>query len=139
MAAVIGEAAADEHRGRQLIELRQLAERVEHDDVGARLGVDRQIGSPDGHEAGVARQALDLAEPFGLPRRQDRPARPAIVALMRANARKHGALLAAHACCRRRRTTRVGGQPEEPQHALARLAVRRSAPASAANRTSGCR
>ena len=45
VAAVIDQAAADEHRGRQLIELRQLADRVEHDDVGARLGVDRQIAS----------------------------------------------------------------------------------------------
>ena len=45
VAAVIDQAAADEHRGRQLIELRQLADRVEHDDVGARLGVDRQLAS----------------------------------------------------------------------------------------------
>ena len=43
---MVGQAAADEHRGRQLVDLRQLAERVEHDDVGARIGVDRQIGSP---------------------------------------------------------------------------------------------
>ena len=46
VAAVIDQAAADEHRGGHLIELRQLADRVEHDDVGARLGVDRQLGAP---------------------------------------------------------------------------------------------
>ena len=72
MAAVIDQAAADEHRRRHLIELRQLADRVEHDDVGARLGVDRQIRSADGDESGLARQPLDLAEPLGLARREDR-------------------------------------------------------------------
>ena len=77
MAAVIDEAAADEHGGRQLIELRQLADRVEDDDVGARLGVDRQIGSPDGDESLFARQPLHFAEPLGLPRREDQRARRA--------------------------------------------------------------
>ena len=45
VAAVIDEAAADEHRRRDLIELRQLADRIEHHHVGARLGVDRQLGA----------------------------------------------------------------------------------------------
>ena len=77
MAAVIDQAAADEHGGRHLVELRQLADRVEHDDVGARLGVDRQLGAPRGDEAGVARQPLDFVEALGLARRDDQPARRA--------------------------------------------------------------
>ena len=48
VSALVDQAPADEHRRRHLIELRQLAERVEHDDVGARLGVDRQLGTPRG-------------------------------------------------------------------------------------------
>ena len=129
VAAVIDEAAADEDRGRQLIELRQLADRVEHDDVGARLGVDRQLGSPHGGEAGVARQPLDLAEPLGLPRRQDRAARRATVVLMRANARSTAAS-SPRTVLPATTTTRFGGQAEEPQHPLARLAVRHAASAS---------
>ena len=77
VAAVIDEAAADEHGGGELIELRQLADRVEDDDVGARLGVDRQLGSPRRDEPGVARQPLDFAEALGLARRQDERARSA--------------------------------------------------------------
>ena len=46
--------------------------RVEHDDVGARLGVDRQLRPPRGDEPGVARQPLDFGEALGLPGRQDR-------------------------------------------------------------------
>ena len=37
------EAAADEHDRGHLVDLRQFAERVEHDDVGARVAVDRQL------------------------------------------------------------------------------------------------
>ena len=46
VAAMVGQAAADKHRCRELIELRELAQRVEHDDVGTRIGINRQIGSP---------------------------------------------------------------------------------------------
>ena len=64
---VVDEAAADEHRRGDLIELRQLADRVEHDDVGARLGVDRQLGAArDVPKPPRARQPLDLVEPLGL-------------------------------------------------------------------------
>ncbi len=62
VAAMVGQAAADEHRRRELVELRELAKRVEHDDVRARIGVDRQIGSPHGDEAFVTRQPFDFAE-----------------------------------------------------------------------------
>ena len=46
VASGVDEAAADEHHGRDLEELRELADRVEDDDVGARLGVDAQLGAP---------------------------------------------------------------------------------------------
>ena len=71
MPAGIDQAAADEHRRRNLIDLRELADGVEHDDVGARLGVDRQIGSPDGDERLIARQLRDFGEPLGMARRDD--------------------------------------------------------------------
>ena len=45
VAASVDEAAADEDRGRDLEQLRQLADGVEDDDVAARLGVDAQLGA----------------------------------------------------------------------------------------------
>ena len=101
VAAVIDEAAADEHDGRHLIELRQLADRVEHDDVGARLGVDRQLGAARGDEAGVAREALDLAEPLGLARREDRQ-RAAAACALHARTRAARPPPRRASCCRRR-------------------------------------
>ena len=65
------EAAADEHRRGDLIELRQLADRVEHDRIGARLGVDRQRRAADGGEPFMTAQPLDFAEALRMPRRQD--------------------------------------------------------------------
>ena len=62
--AGVDQAAADEHRRRNLIDLRELADRVEDDDVGARLGVDGQIGSLDGDERLIARELRDFGEPF---------------------------------------------------------------------------
>ena len=45
VAAGIHEAAANEHHGADLIKLRQLSDRVENDDVVARLGVHSQLVS----------------------------------------------------------------------------------------------
>ena len=139
MAAVIDEAAADEHRGRDLIELRQLADRVEHDDVGARLGVDRQLGP-----------ARDVTKPASRASRSTSPNRSgwrgamisSALGMRRLDARERRAApppLRPASCCRRRSPVRFGGDAEEPQHALARLAVRRRRRRSRANRTSGCR
>src|SRR5262245_27450156 len=71
VAAMVHETAADEHDRRHLIELRQLADRVEDDDVGARLRVDRQLRAARGDEARLAREALHFAKAFGLPRREN--------------------------------------------------------------------
>ena len=67
----IDQAAADEDHGGHLIHLRQLADRVEHHDVDAGLGVDRQLGPPRDPPAAAPREPLDLVESFGLPRRDD--------------------------------------------------------------------
>ena len=123
VAAVVDEASADEHGGRQLIELRELAERVEHDDVGAGFRVDRQVGPPrDGTKpASRARRSTS-------PKRSGwRGARITIARRLRrlhaGERAEHGRFLAAeraagdnHDAARR--------EPEEPQHAFARLAVR---------------
>ena len=71
MPALVDQAAADEHRGRDLVQLRQLADGVEHDDVLARLGVDRQLAPARDLPSAAARQLLDLVEPLGLARRDD--------------------------------------------------------------------
>ena len=71
MAAGIDEAAADEHHGRHLVELRELADGVEDHDVDARLGVDGELGAAGDAPARLLRQPLDLVEAFGLARRDD--------------------------------------------------------------------
>ena len=65
------EAAADEHRRRDLIELRELADRVEDHGVGARLGVDRQLAAADRRQPFALTEALDFGEPLRMPRRED--------------------------------------------------------------------
>ena len=91
MSAVIGQAAADEHGRRQLIELRQLADGVEDDDVGARLGIDRQLGparwSQTPRRAPAAR-LLRTARDGGAP---VIASAPGVVVLIRANARSTAA------------------------------------------------
>ena len=122
VAAVVGQAPADKHHGRHLIELRQLAERIEHDDVGARLGVDRELGSSRRDVPGLARDPLHLGEPFRLTRRQDHE-HVRLRVLDPLERLQHGRLFAPHGAAgdddgpARR-------DPEEPQQALARFAVR---------------
>ena len=41
VSAMVGQAAADEHSRRELVHLRELAKRVEHDNIRARIGIDR--------------------------------------------------------------------------------------------------
>ena len=123
MAAVVHQAAADKHRGGQLIQLRQLSHRVEHDDVGPRLRVDRQLRTPYRDESGVAGEAFDLAEALGLPRRQHRQRARQLLPDPRERA-EHGGFLAAHRAAGDDDGA-IRGEPEEPQHALARLAVGR--------------
>ena len=97
VASMVDEAAADEDRRRDLVELRQLANRVEHDDVGAWLGVDRQLGSPAGREARARARGARLRRtaPAGAaPGSTSAP--QADIALTRANAREHRRLFAAH-------------------------------------------
>ena len=137
--AVIGEAAADEHRRRHLIELRQLADRVEHHDVGARLGVDRQLRSPRRDEPGLAREPLDFGEPLRMTRRENQQRMQASIALTRSNAFRTAAS-SPRIVLPATMTVAVRRDPEEAQHPLARLAVDgRPAAAPRANRTSGCR
>ena len=102
VAAVIHEAAADEHGRRHLVELRQLADRVEHDDVGARLGVDRQLAS-----------AATVTKPASRASRSTSPNRSgwrgastsSALGMRRLDARERAEdrrLLALASCCRRR-------------------------------------
>src|SRR5262249_27149322 len=119
--AVVHETSADEDDGGDLVDLRQLADRVEHDDVGARFRVDWKLGSPRGHEPGVASQMLDLAEAFRLPRRKDRQgARHRRLAAC--EGAKDGRLLAARGAAGDDDDT-MARDAEEPEHAIARLAV----------------
>ena len=64
------EAAAHEHHRAHLVHGGQLANRVEHDDVGARLGVDRQVVPANGAEALLLGQPHDLVEAFRVPGRE---------------------------------------------------------------------
>src|SRR5438093_1975625 len=50
--------AADKDRRGELIELRELADGVEHDDVGPGLGVDRQLGAARSEEHTSELQSL---------------------------------------------------------------------------------
>ena len=122
MSAVINQAAADEHGRRHLVKLRQLADRIEHNDVGARLRVDWQLGTPDGDETGIAREPFCFAEPLRMPGRHDaqRTRGQRLHAPERIEDRR---LLAFHRAAGDDDRT-VRRQPEEPKHALARLAVR---------------
>src|SRR5438093_12279585 len=63
--------AADKDRRGELIELRELADGVEHDDVGPGLGVDRQLGAAGGDKPGLARDALGLGEALRRARREN--------------------------------------------------------------------
>ena len=129
MAAVIDEAAADEHGGRELIELRELADRVEDDDVGARLGVDRQLGPAHGDEPGVARPGARLRRSARAGAAPGSRSAPGVVVLIRANARSTAAS-SPRTVLPATITTRLGETLEEAQHPLARLAVRDGAGSS---------
>ena len=65
------EAAADKGHGRQLIDLRELADGVEHHDIGAGFGVDGQLRAPRRGEAFAARDVHHLGEPILVARRDD--------------------------------------------------------------------
>ena len=71
VAAVVDEASAHEHRRGQLIELGQLANLVEHDDVGSRLGIDGQSRTAHAHETRVVGKPFHLAESLRRARRND--------------------------------------------------------------------
>ena len=71
------EAAADENGGGDLIELRQLANRVEDHRIRLRLRIDRQLAAADRGESLVPAQSLDFCEPLGVTRRVWTQARPA--------------------------------------------------------------
>ena len=119
VAAGVDEAAADERDGRDLVELRQLANRVEHDDVGARLGVDGQLGSRRTATALAPRDVLDLGEPVRADAARRSAAPTASRSLIRRNARSTGSsspriVLPATI------TRRSWATPEEAQHAIAR-------------------
>ena len=117
------QAAADKGHRRQLIDLRQLADGVEHDDVGARIGVDGQLGPPRGGKALPARDVHHLGEPVGVPRRQDQQ-RLRLRGLDTAERLQHGPFFPAHrAAGDHDRPARR--QAEETQDPLARPAVRR--------------
>src|SRR6266545_3314797 len=117
MAAGRHQASAYEHDGCKLIELRQLADRVEHDRVGARLRVDRQLRPSDRDESFMATEALDLVEPFGMARGDDqqRVGTRGPDAIERANDR----LLFAFRRAARDDHRAARRDPEKPEHALA--------------------
>jgi len=71
VAAGVGQAAADEHQRGNLVQLRELADRVEDDHVDARFGVDGQLLAPRHAPAALLREALGLDEALRLPRRDD--------------------------------------------------------------------
>ena len=87
--------------GRHLIELRQLADRVEHDGVGARLRVDRQLAPPIVDESFMAAEALDLVESFGMARGDDQQRVGPPRLCTRLNARMTGSS-SPFTCCPRR-------------------------------------
>ena len=64
------QAAADEHDGGNLIELRELADRVENHRIRIRFGVDRQLGSPNRRQPFLTAQPLGVGEALRMPRRQ---------------------------------------------------------------------
>ena len=71
VASHVCEAAADEHDGRDLIELRQFADGVENDHIVARVGIDAQFGSSCHVPPGAPREFLHVVEPLRLSRRND--------------------------------------------------------------------
>ena len=137
MAAGRHEAAADEHRRGDLIELRQLADRVEDHRVGARLGVDRQLAAAHRGQPFALAQPLDFGEPLRMPRGEDQQRVAARrVVRTRLNARITGFLFALRRAARDEHQA-VRRDAEEAQHALAAASRRRST--DRASRTSGCR
>ena len=97
---LIHEAPADEHRGRHLIELRELTDGIEDDDLGARLGVDRQIGAARRDKSRVAREPLDFAQSARGGAAQGSRARSACVNLIARERAQHGGLFAAQRAAR---------------------------------------
>ena len=72
VASMVDEASAHEHRGGELVELGELADRIEQNHIGARLGVDRELRPANRDEARFAREAFGLAEALRLTRCDDR-------------------------------------------------------------------
>ena len=128
MASGVDEAAADEHRGGDLVELRELADGVENDDVVARLGVHAQLAAAGDVPAGPAREPLDLVEPLGLARRDDEQrlrhrGADALEGL------EHGVFLAFQRAGRDDDGA-IGRDPEVAQHAVAARDRRTASPGS---------
>ena len=128
--ALIDEAAADEDDGRDLKQVRQLADRVEDDDVGARLGVDGELGAPHDAQALGARERFGLGEALGLARRDDRAA-PSGARGARRRTPPAPALSSPLSVLAAMNTGRDRRNPEVPQHA-----ARRRGPAAAAGDSS---
>ena len=138
VSALVDQAAADEDRGRDLVELRELADGVEHDDVLARLGVDRQIAAARGLPSGAPRELLHLGEALGLARRDDqqRVGDARADALERLEDRRLFTLERAGGDDHRA----IVGDAEIAEHAVApAVGGGRAFRADRANRTSGCR
>ena len=65
------QASANERHRRDLVERRELADRVEHDDVGARIGVHGQLRAARRGETFTARDVHHLGEAILVARRDD--------------------------------------------------------------------
>ena len=111
------EASANERDRRNLVQRRQLANRVEDDDVGARIGVHGQLRAAD--RANLRRGAccIDLGEPLLVARRDDEQ-RVRRGVFDRRKARST-ALPRLASCCRRPRRCDVR-DAEVAEHALTR-------------------
>ena len=71
VSALIDEAAAHKDDGRDLKDVRELANRIEDDDIRTRLRVDGQFGAPNDAKPFATRECFRFGEPFGLARRDD--------------------------------------------------------------------
>src|SRR4029453_13438963 len=71
VASSVHERAPDEAGGVPLIELGELANRVEDDDVVPRLRIHAQLAPSSDVPARLTREPIDLLEPFRFPRRDD--------------------------------------------------------------------
>src|SRR5262245_57042568 len=124
VAAQRHEAPADEDRGRDLIQLRKLTDRVKNHRVDLRLTVDWEIAATRCREAFALAEAFSFAEPLGMARGEDqqriascrRHAKP----VERAN---HGVLFAFRRASRDEHRT-PGRHAEESKHTLATAAWR---------------